>query len=116
VRRRSLTKQAARLVKYLLDERRMTVTGIAEVLDVHKSFVSRCKNGTREFGPGQIERLADHLGLPPGAMLLAAHPDDVDPGDARVREARRLCREAIAACDDFDAAVAESASPTTEAA
>lgn len=104
MRRRSLTKQAARVVNHMIDEHGMTVTQIAEICGVHKSFISRCKNGQREFGPGQIEKFAEHLNMPTGAMLLAMHPPKPDHPDPRVNEARRLCREAILQCDRLEAA------------
>ena len=99
MRRRSLTQQAARVTNYLIETHGMTVTQIAAVLGVHKSFVSRCKNAEREFGPGQIEKLADHLNMPPGAMLLAMSPEKPAHADPRINEARRLCREVITSCD-----------------
>ena len=105
MRRLSLTRTAARVTNYLIDTHGMTVMRIAEILGVHKSFVSRCKNGEREFGPGQIEKLAGHLNMPAGAMLLAMHPEQPPHADPRINEARRLCREVILLCDQFDEAV-----------
>ena len=107
MRRRSLTQQAARVTNYLIETHGMTATQIAAVLGVHKSFVSRCKNAEREFGPGQIEKLADHLNMPPGAMLLAMLPEKPPHADPRINEARRLCREVILMCDRFTEAVKE---------
>ena len=51
--------------------------------------------------------------MPAGAMLLAMHPEEPPHADPRINEARRLCREVILLCDQFDEAVkAEKAKGT----
>ena len=99
MRRIALTQIAADVVNYLIDERGMTVTEIAAVCGVGKSFISRCKNGEREFGPGHLDAIAEALDVLPGALLIAARPPKIDHPNPKVREIQRLCVELMEQSD-----------------
>ncbi len=99
MRRSTLTRSAAALVKYLIDDRGLTVMEIAKICGVDKSYISRCKRGEREFGTGHIERIADAVGVLPGSLMIAAtapatpHPDP---------EVRKLQASSVTAMKQFD--------------
>ncbi len=101
MRRTSLTAQAARVVHHLTEKLGMTQSEIAEIIGVHRSFVTRCKNAEREFGPGHINAIAEHLGLPMGAFLMAVSPADLEHPNPKVREVQRLAAELMTQLDEF---------------
>jgi transcriptional regulator with XRE-family HTH domain len=65
---------ASKLIDYLIEKRSMSQTQIAEVLSVDKSFVSRVRTAERDLSTHQLRQLADHLGVPLGALLIQAMP------------------------------------------
>ncbi len=86
---------AATVIGYLIRERGLTASQIADVLGVHRSFVSRCKAGERELATGNLRALADHMGMSIGALLLAAHPPRLDHPDPAVRRLERAAVDAL---------------------
>ena len=101
MRRTSLTRSASQLVRYLVEEKGLTVSEIARLCDVDKSFISRCKNGEREFGTGHIERIADAVGVLPGALMIAATRPDKPHPDPEVRQLQDACVKAMRQFDQF---------------
>lgn len=74
MRRTRFNKTSSRVVDYLVEQRGLTQDEIARILRVDKSFVSRVRSAEREFSPDQIGTIADALGVPMGALLMAAVP------------------------------------------
>jgi transcriptional regulator with XRE-family HTH domain len=63
---------ASKLVDYLVEKRGLSQNEIADVLEVDKSFVSRVRAQERDLSPEQMSAIADHMGVPMGAMLMDA--------------------------------------------
>ncbi|MEM1011773.1 MAG: helix-turn-helix transcriptional regulator [Planctomycetota bacterium] len=90
-RRTKFNDQAKAVVEYLISEHDMTVTQIAEICQVDKSFISRCKNGERELSYDHLDRLSLALDVVPGALLFAAMPMRVPHRNPRLRELHEQC-------------------------
>jgi transcriptional regulator with XRE-family HTH domain len=107
MRRPRLTRVSQELLDYLVEQKGLTQNEIAGVLDVDKSFVSRLRSGERQFSPLQMEILADHLGVPLGAMLIAA-TDPKEPLSPEQQELSDLCAKVMRQADEAVAALRAS--------
>jgi transcriptional regulator with XRE-family HTH domain len=90
---------SGQLVDYLVESNRMTQSDVAAALDVDKSFISRVRSRQREFSPTQMERLADHLGVPLGALLIEV----VEPRKQLTPERKELvdlCKRVMQTADE----------------
>jgi hypothetical protein len=105
-RRTKLNGLASSVVNYLIDRHRMTVTEIARICEVDKSFISRCKNGERELGESHLTRLADSLRVGPGALVMAAMPTPWNP-DPELRGLQEKCNKLMHLVDQLLVSVRE---------
>ena len=69
------------VVKYLQEEKLMTLSRIAELLEVHKSFTSRVRKGERSFTLSHLEKLAKALDKPLSVLIMEATPIESAPKD-----------------------------------
>jgi antitoxin component HigA of HigAB toxin-antitoxin module len=60
---------AADVVLHLLDERDMSVNGLAKLLDISQSSLSEMLHGRREWSKSAIIRISSHFGLQPAIFL-----------------------------------------------
>jgi antitoxin component HigA of HigAB toxin-antitoxin module len=60
---------AADIILHLLDERDMSVNGLAKLLKISQSSLSDMLNGRRDWSKIAIVRLSDYFGLQPGLFL-----------------------------------------------
>lgn len=104
MRRTSLTRSSAGVSTYLIEKHGWTQARLAEVLGVHRSFISRVVAGQRELSPDHFDVLAAAAGIPTGALMLAASPpaEDAPP---HLRKLVGLCHELIKSCDATIAAI-----------
>jgi transcriptional regulator with XRE-family HTH domain len=70
----TVSTRISRDVVNLLVSRGMTLTQIARVLGVTKSYISRVKAGTRNFTLDHLARLEDELGESLPVLLIRAVP------------------------------------------
>jgi len=97
-RAKSLTLLSKDVVDYLVDIKKLTQSDVAAVLDVDKSFISRVRSGEREFSPNQMARLAEHLGVPLGVMLIEI-TEPKKPVSVERRELLDLCARVMSIAD-----------------
>ncbi|MEL7238617.1 MAG: helix-turn-helix transcriptional regulator [Planctomycetota bacterium] len=104
MRRSNLNRQTAEVLNWLIDKHGFTVSRLAEVMQVDRSFASRCKNGEREYSTKHVQRLADAINMPVGAMLMASCPprrrEDESPEKKEILD---LAEDFIAKLDALDA-------------
>lgn len=103
-RRSTLNNVSADVVEYLVTRRSLSQNEIAEMLRVDKSFISRVRNGEREFSPNQLSRIADALGIPLGAMLIDARPPS-KPATGETKQLVDLCERLLRNADGMVAAM-----------
>ncbi len=60
---------AAEVIRHLLDERDMSVNGLAKSLDISQSSLSEMLHGRREWSKSAIIRISGYFGLQPGLFL-----------------------------------------------
>jgi len=60
---------AAEIIQHLLDERSMSVNGLAKCLDISQSSLSEMLNGRREWSKSAIVRISKYFGLQPAIFL-----------------------------------------------
>lgn len=73
---------SARIVQYLREQGRAQVE-IARMLGVSEPFISLVKSKERSLTLDHVERLAESLGVPMGALLLAMTPSLKDKKGAK---------------------------------
>lgn len=89
---------SSKLVSHLLEGKGLTQDQLAMVLECHPSFVSRVRSRERDFSPEQMRVIADHLGVPLGAMLIdAIRPSGKLPPDRQ--KLVELCQQVIRKAD-----------------
>jgi transcriptional regulator with XRE-family HTH domain len=89
------------LLEYWIREHGLTQERIADLLELSPSFISRVRGGERSFTTEYMSIMADAIGVPLGAMLLAATPKfDVKP---KYQKLKQLCEEALRAGDEASA-------------
>jgi transcriptional regulator with XRE-family HTH domain len=113
-RRGTFSAISSKLVNYLTGRGMLTQTQIADAIDVDKSFVSRVAAQQREFSPTQMQRLADHLNVPLGVLLLDSNPP-TKPATGERKEIMDLCKRLINQCDLATAEVRTMATRRAEA-
>jgi transcriptional regulator with XRE-family HTH domain len=87
VRRGVSSRLSNLLVDWLVRERGMSQEEVAEMLEVSAGFVSRVRSGERRLTVDHLETMSQGVGLPLGAMLLAAMPEPTDKPEVRaIRE------------------------------
>jgi transcriptional regulator with XRE-family HTH domain len=94
---------AAKLMKYLIEHRAMAQADIAAALEVDKSFVSRVVAGERDLSTDQLQRIAESIQVPLGALLIDALKPSTPPV-GKSKEIADLCQSLMR---DADALVAE---------
>lgn len=92
------------LVRYLVSKRGLTQGEIASILQVDKSFISRVHKAERDFSPNQLGRLADHLKVPLGALLIAARPPS-KPRTPETKQIVELCERLMLQADKITEAL-----------
>jgi transcriptional regulator with XRE-family HTH domain len=70
----AVSERISRDVVNLMHERGMTLTEIARILGVTKSYISRVKAGTRKFTLDHMATLEDALGASLPVLLVEAIP------------------------------------------
>ena len=98
MRRTNFNKLSSRLIRHAVEDRGMTMTAIADVLGVDKSFISRVASEQRELSGNHMHRLAEHFGMSMGAFLLSVDP----PRKPRSDEERKvfgLIHSMMESCD-----------------
>ena len=95
---------SAELISYLVTSRGLSQNQIAEVLEVDKSFISRVRAGERDLSSRQMRRLADHLDVPLGAMLIDSTPPPKRPLTGDRKQIVDLCQQLMAKADQGVAA------------
>lgn len=84
-RRQVSSKLSVAVVDWLVRERGFTQEQVAEVLEVTPGYISRVRRRERGLTLEHLERVAEAVRMPLGAMLLAVTPlDEVDPAYADV--------------------------------
>lgn len=95
--KRTVSAQMSRDIVQLLLQRGMTLTSLADMLRVSKSYISRVSSGSRNFTLNHLAALERHLGEPlPWLLLDAIDPESIKPelrtlyrSTAKVLEATR---------------------------
>jgi len=83
----TVSERISRDVVNLMVERGMTLTEIAKVLGVTRSYISRVKAGTRKFTPDHLSALEEALGASLPVLLIEAIPRElVKPQLARLHD------------------------------
>lgn len=108
-RRSNANAVSAELVEYLVTRRGLSQNEIAEILEVDKSFVSRVRKAERDFSSAQMRRIADHLNVPLGAMLLDAQPAASRPKNADTKHIADLCEKLMHQADAAIQAIRQKA-------
>ncbi len=103
-RRSNFNKISSRIIRHLMDKHGMTMTAIAQVVGVDKSFISRCASAERELSSRQMAALADHFDMGLGAFLLSTRPPR-EPRSEQEREIFGLIRNMMNAADRAQAAL-----------
>jgi transcriptional regulator with XRE-family HTH domain len=75
--RYAVSERISRDVVNLLVDRGMTLTDIARMLGVSKSYISRVKAGTRKFTLDHMATLEDALGTSLPVLLVEAVPREL---------------------------------------
>lgn len=101
-RQSSFNDISAKLVEYLIVRRSLTQNEIAEIIETDKSFVSRVRSSEREFSPGQMDRIAERLGVPMGVMLLDALRPKTPPTGEK-KKILDLCERLMRQADEVTA-------------
>jgi transcriptional regulator with XRE-family HTH domain len=96
-RRKISSDVSAALVDYVLREARLSQEQLAEALEVSPAFVSRVRSRERSFTVDHLAAIEQLLGVPLGAILLAAVP--LPPVRPQTRKLHELARQAIAQAD-----------------
>ena len=104
MRRTSLTGLSSQVINYLIDKRGLTVTQIAEIAGVDKSFISRAKSAQRELAIQHLERFADHFNVDVGVLLLDSAPPIKTKDPAKLKLIA-LCDKLIQRADAFTSAM-----------
>ena len=83
----TVSERISRDVVNLMVDRGMTLTDIAKILGVTKSYISRVKAGTRKFTLDHMALLENALGASLPVLLVEAIPRDlVKPELRRLRD------------------------------
>ena len=96
------------LVEYVLRKARLTQEQLAEALEVSPAFISRVRARERSFSVDHLAAFESLLGVPLGAILLAAVP--IPKPRPRTRKLHDLARLAIAQADSAARALAATRS------
>jgi len=78
-----VSNRFSRDVVELLVSRGMNLTGIAALLDVSKSYISRVRSGTRSLTLDHLATLEEELGRPVALLLMEAIPRESVSAKAR---------------------------------
>lgn len=103
MRRTNLNQLSSRLLNYLVEKHGLSLTQIATITGVDKSFISRVKSASREFSIDHLDMIADHLGVEVGVLLIASGKPLSATTDPNRRKLREMCQEFILAADAFTA-------------
>jgi transcriptional regulator with XRE-family HTH domain len=104
MRRTSLNDLSQRFTRYLVEKRGLSLTDIAQITGVDKSFISRVNSAQREFSVDHLEKIAEHFGVELGVLLIdmSGPPKSNDPKRLKLKQ---MCHDLIRRLDDFSAKI-----------
>jgi len=76
-----LQRQLGRALREYRLARGLSQEQLAELLDVHRTYMGGIERGERNLTLKSVERIAEHLGLAPIELLAGATADPAGSGD-----------------------------------
>jgi transcriptional regulator with XRE-family HTH domain len=112
-RRRKVSSDiSASLTEYVLARSGLTQEQFAETLEVSPAFISRVRTRERSFTIDHLQAIQQIMGVPLGALLIAAVPlPEPRPETKRLRE---LALAALAAGDQATEALKKRSQPAAK--
>lgn len=107
MRRTNLNELSSRLLNYVVEKRGLSMTEVATITGVDKSFVSRVKSAEREFSIDHLEAIADHFGVELGVLLIDSAPPLKEPNNPHHVKLREMCHDFMRKADALTARIKE---------
>jgi transcriptional regulator with XRE-family HTH domain len=106
IRRPVSSEVSTDVVEYVLRQGKFTQEQLADALEVSPAFISRVRSKERSFTVDHLVAIEKLVGIPLGALLLAAIP--IAPPRPETERLHKLLRAAMLQADKATAAIRRS--------